>query len=40
MNMWIIICGKQYDLGRLKEFKTGLFYWTALSIFYQAAGSS
>ena len=39
MNMWIIICGKQYDLGRLKD-SNGLFYWTALSIFYQAAGSS
>ncbi|EER55348.1 hypothetical protein NEIFL0001_2321 [Neisseria flavescens SK114] len=24
MNMWIIICGKQYDLGRLKG-SDGLF---------------
>ena len=39
MDMWIITCGKRHDLGRLKG-SDGLFHWTALSIFYQAAGSS
>ena len=39
VNMWIITCGKRHDLGRLKG-SDGLFHWTALSIYYQAAGSS
>jgi len=39
MNMWIITCGKQHDLGRWKG-SGRPFHWTALSIFYQAAGSS